>query len=134
MSSDEDDAYPIFIDFGLSKIFLAGEESSDKYGTLAFCSPEIIMGKTHNKNTDIWSLGIIIYILLSSTIPFLSKDKNRTKKNIAYETLKFSSQKWAQVSPDAIDLVSRMLEKRKLNRIDLESILNHKWLNLSDSL
>lgn len=84
MTSDDEDATPKFIDFGLSKVFHKGETSEDRFGTLAFCSPEIILGKQHTIATDIWSIGVVMYFLLVSEIPFLSRDKNQTKKNIVW--------------------------------------------------
>jgi serine/threonine protein kinase len=64
MTSDEEDATPKFIDFGLSKVFYHGETSDDRYGTLAFCSPEVIMGKNHTFATDVWSMGVVMHFLL----------------------------------------------------------------------
>lgn len=74
MSSSQLNAAPKIIDFGLSTILYKGAVSGDPYGTLAFCSPEIIMNKSHTKQTDIWSLGILSHILLTGTVPFLNKD------------------------------------------------------------
>jgi calcium-dependent protein kinase len=73
---------PRYIDFGLSKVFLEGEFSVDRYGTLAYCSPEILSGIPHNLATDMWSLGVIFHILLSGTVPFISPDKTQFKRNI----------------------------------------------------
>ena len=98
MTSDEDDASPKFIDFGLSKVFYKGETSDDRFGTLAFCSPEIILGKQHTIVTDIWSIGILMHFLLVAEIPFLSRDKNQTKKNIVWQKLNFQSPNWQKIS------------------------------------
>ncbi len=73
---------PKFIDFGLSKVFLEGEFSYERYGSLAYSSPEIIIGGKHNLSTDIWSLGIVLYGLLSGLLPFISLNKEMTKRNI----------------------------------------------------
>lgn len=85
MSSDKrSEAVPKLIDFGLSKVFHIEEMNSEAYGTLAFVSPEIVLGMKHNKQTDVWSLGVLLFIMLSNTIPFLSKNQEQTKRNIAY--------------------------------------------------
>ena len=89
MTNDTEESIPKLIDFGLSKMFYIGETSDDRYGTLAFCSPEVILGRSHNIGTDIWSLGIVLHYLISGTIPFLSRDKNETKKNIVWQRLSF---------------------------------------------
>lgn len=88
MSSDSMDdlmngiGMPKFIDFGLSKALLPDEKSSDPFGTLLYCSPEIILGKPHNKSTDIWSMGIVLYAILTERLPFVTFDRKETSKNI----------------------------------------------------
>jgi serine/threonine protein kinase len=98
MTSDAEDASPKLIDLGLSWMFHYGELSEDRYGTLAFCSPEIILGRHHNLLTDVWSLGVVLHYLISGIIPFLSRDKNQTKKNIVLQCLDFSGPAWTSVS------------------------------------
>lgn len=63
---------PKYIDFGLSKVLLQGQLDKDRFGTLAFCSPEILLGKEHTHATDLWSLGIVLHVLLSGIYPFLN--------------------------------------------------------------
>jgi serine/threonine protein kinase len=83
-------AIPKFIDFGLSKVLLSDERSSDPYGTLMYCSPEIILGKPHFKATDIWSLGIVLYVLLTNRMPFVTMDRRETSKNIVSQRINFN--------------------------------------------
>ena len=90
VSSTENDATPKFIDFGLSKVFLYGEYSQERFGTLAYSSPQILMGQDHHLGVDIWSMGIMLYVLLSGTFPFLASDKNTTKRNIVFGKLNFN--------------------------------------------
>ena len=68
----ESDMRPKLIDFGLSKVLMPGEGSTDPYGTLAYCSPEIIARKAHTAKTDVWSLGIVLYTMLTRRMPFIS--------------------------------------------------------------
>lgn len=100
---------PKYIDFGLSKVFLQGETSEDRYGTLAYCSPEILKGSTHTLTTDMWSLGVIFHIILSGTVPFISTEKNEFKKNIIKGKLQLTQPAFLKVSNDAKDLLTRML-------------------------
>ena len=76
VSGTDDDAIPKYIDFGLSKVFLFGEYSQDRFGTLAYSAPEILLGNNHHLGVDIWSMGVMLYVLLSGSFPFLSQDKN----------------------------------------------------------
>jgi serine/threonine protein kinase len=87
---DGNKAIPKLIDFGLSKIFLSGERSSDKFGTIAYCPPEILMGKDHWSSADIWSLGICLHVILTNRVPFVSLDKKQTVKNIVEQKLNFN--------------------------------------------
>ena len=66
---------PKLIDFGLSKVLMPGEKSADPYGTLAYCSPEIIAKKPHTTKTDVWSLGIVLYTMLTRRMPFIANDE-----------------------------------------------------------
>jgi len=74
MTSTEDDAKPKLVDFGLSKIIGPGETCNDPFGTLSYVAPEVLLQKPYDKSVDLWSLGIIIYLLLSGTLPFDDDD------------------------------------------------------------
>lgn len=81
---------PKFIDFGLSKVLVPGETSMDPYGTLCYCSPEVVMGKPHTKATDIWSMGVVLYAMLTGRIPFATYDKKETSRNIIQSKINFN--------------------------------------------
>lgn len=66
-------------------------------------------------------------MLLVGIFPFLTFDKNLTKRNIAYGKLNFNYPGWFKVSTQAKDLVMRMLDKRQLARITIEQIMKHPW-------
>lgn len=62
---------PVIVDFGLSKLFLTNERSTQSYGSLLFSSPEILLkGHSHTVMTDMWSLGVLLHVLLSGIFPF----------------------------------------------------------------
>jgi serine/threonine protein kinase len=118
---------PKLIDFGLSTILLNGQTSKDRFGTLVYSSPEILLGLEHNLATDIWSLGILLHMLLVGIFPFLTFDKNLTKKNIVYGKMNFNYPGWLKVTNNAKDLVLRMLDKIQETRITIEQIKRHPW-------
>jgi len=120
-------AIPKFIDFGLSKVLLPDERSSDPYGTLMYCSPEIILGKPHTQMTDIWSMGIVLYVLLTNRMPFVTLDRKETSRNIVQQRINFNQSSWFRVSNAAKDLVSRLLDKNQETRIVIKDILKHEW-------
>lgn len=129
-SRDNHTAVPKLIDFGLSKIFLVGERSSDKFGTIAYCPPEILIGKDHWATADVWSLGICLHVILTNRVPFVSLDKKQTVKNIVEQKLNFNQSGWYRISNQAKDLVGRMLDKNPETRPTIEAVLSHEWLQL----
>jgi calcium-dependent protein kinase len=97
-SRDNTTAVPKLIDFGLSKIFLTNEKSTDKFGTIAYCPPEILLGKEHWSCADVWSLGICLHVTLTNRVPFVSLDKKQTVKNIVEQKLNFNQSGWYRIS------------------------------------
>jgi serine/threonine protein kinase len=71
-----------YIDFGLSRVLVNGETSTERFGTMAFCSPELLMGMPYSLQTDVWSLGVVYHSMLTGLIPFINPDKNQTCRNI----------------------------------------------------
>ena len=102
----DDEVVPKIIDFGLSKVFLPNETSTDSYGSFAFCSPEILLFSPHTLATDIWSAGIVLYYLLVGNIPFLARDKRATARNIICEKLNMEGGLWVRVSNQAKDILN----------------------------
>ncbi len=70
-----------------------------------------MLSNEHHLSTDIWSLGILLHMLLVGIFPFLTFDKNLTKRNIAYGKVNFNYPGWFKVSSLAKDLLVRMLDK-----------------------
>ena len=118
------------MDFGLSKILGKKEKSTDGFGTLTFVSPEVLIRKPYNKEVDIWSLGVILYLMLSGDLPFDDADDNETKiaKSIVYEEVKFPPEKFEKRSKAVIDLIRGCLTKEPKNRIKIDEILKGEWM------
>jgi len=118
----------ILMDFGLSKILGNSETTKEGYGTIAYIAPEVLMRRPYNYKVDIWSLGIIIYHILSGEIPFMFKCQNLGVMllRICKEDIKFSK-KFENISSDAIDLIKRCLQKNADKRISIEEVVNHNW-------
>ena len=70
MSSDFESAELKIVDFGLSKIIGPNESSLDPFGTLSYVAPEVLLQKPYGKEVDLWSLGVITYLLLCKVLPF----------------------------------------------------------------
>ena len=74
MTNNTDKAHIRISDFGLARIIGHFETCKDSFGTLGFAAPEVLERKPNGQEADLWSLGIIIYFLLSGTIPFNAID------------------------------------------------------------
>ena len=68
------------VDFGLSKMIGPTETTIDPFGTLSYVAPEVLMQRPYGKGVDLWSLGIIIYVLLSGMLPFDADDNKETAR------------------------------------------------------
>ena len=118
------------MDFGLSKILGKKEKSTDGFGTLTFVAPEVLIRKPYNKEVDIWSVGVILYLMLSGDLPFDDPDDNEQKiaKSIVYQEVKFPQEKFGKRSKAVIELIKGCLTKEPKNRIKIDEILKGEWM------
>jgi calcium-dependent protein kinase len=94
------------VDFGLSKTFGPGENCKEPFGTLCYVAPEILLQKPYDKSVDLWSLGVIIHLMLSGTLPFDSDDDREIARKTIYEEVALAHPVWeAEISNEAKDMV-----------------------------
>ena len=130
MTESSDKGQIKIMDFGLSKILGKKEKSVDGFGTLTFVSPEVLIRKPYNKEVDIWSVGVILYMMLSGDLPFDDEedDEQKIAKMIVFEEVKFPTNKFGKKSKEVIDLIKGCLTKDPKNRIKIDEILNSAWI------
>ena len=127
-AGDEKDNRIKVIDFGLSQ---ACDRLKTKVGTAYYVSPEILSGN-YTHLCDIWSAGVILYILLSGDPPFNGANDNEIYTKIAQMKFSFPERKWKNISNDAKDLLCHMIVPEK-ERYTAEQVLSHPWFkNASD--
>ena len=127
-AGDEENNRIKVIDFGLSQ---ACDRLKTKVGTAYYVSPEILSG-TYTHLCDIWSAGVILYILLSGDPPFNGANDNEIYTKIAQMKFSFPERKWKNISNDAKDLLCHMIVPEK-ERYTAEKVLSHPWFkNASD--
>ena len=134
-NSGEEENNPIkIIDFGLStfydKIF-NNQKMKTKVGTAYYVAPEVLNGN-YNEKCDIWSAGVILYILLSGEPPFNGPNDNVIYHKIKKMEFDFPNEKWNNISIEAIDLIRKCICPEEY-RLSAKEVLNHPWFKIIDN-
>ncbi|KAM9302528.1 myosin light chain kinase family member 4 [Morus bassanus] len=117
------------IDFGLARRYKPREKLRVNFGTPEFLAPEVVNYEFVSFPTDMWSVGVIAYMLLSGLSPFLGDDDNETLNNILSCSWDFEDEEFHGVSDQAKDFISKLLIKEKCWRISATAALKHPWLS-----
>ncbi|KAI3791616.1 hypothetical protein L2E82_05474 [Cichorium intybus] len=126
---DEHEDSPLkTIDFGLSVFFKPGETFIDVVGSPYYVAPEVLL-KNYGPEADIWSAGVILYILLCGVPPFWGESENDIFEEVLGGKLDFSSDPWPNISESAKDLVRKMLIRDPKRRITAHGVLCHPWIS-----
>ena len=102
-------------------------------GTSYYIAPEVIK-ESYDEKCDVWSCGVILYILLCGYPPFNGQSNVDIFHHIKHSEPVFEGEEWLDISKEAIDLIKIMLNKNPANRFTAEQCLNHKWLKMSEEL
>nr|GEU84130.1 calcium-dependent protein kinase 1-like [Tanacetum cinerariifolium] len=117
------------IDFGLSVFFKPGESFNDVVGSPYYVAPEVLR-KRYGPEADVWSAGVIVYILLSGVPPFWAETEQGIFEQVLQGDLDFSSDPWPSISEGAKDLVRRMLVRDPKRRLTAHEVLCHPWVQV----
>ncbi|XP_076723332.1 myosin light chain kinase, smooth muscle isoform X3 [Callospermophilus lateralis] len=116
------------IDFGLARRLENAGSLKVLFGTPEFVAPEVINYEPIGYATDMWSIGVICYILVSGLSPFMGDNDNETLANVTSATWDFDDEAFDEISDDAKDFISNLLKKDMKNRLDCTQCLQHPWL------
>ncbi|NXI91181.1 KCC2D kinase, partial [Psophia crepitans] len=116
-------------DFGLA-IEVQGEQQAwfGFAGTPGYLSPEVLRKDPYGKPVDMWACGVILYILLVGYPPFWDEDQHRLYQQIKAGAYDFPSPEWDTVTPEAKDLINKMLTINPAKRITASEALKHPWI------
>lgn len=127
LESKDPNARVLCTDFGLSVFFKPGAKFNEVVGSAYYVAPEVLR-KKYGKEADIWSCGVILYILLSGVPPFWGDTEQQIFQSILKGELDFESDPWPKVSDAAKDCVRQMLEMNPAKRATADQILKHPWM------
>ncbi|XP_078285852.1 death-associated protein kinase 2-like isoform X2 [Rhinoraja longicauda] len=116
------------IDFGLAHKIEAGVEFKNIFGTPEFVAPEIVNYEPLGLPADMWSIGVITYILLSGASPFLGESKQETLANISAMNYEFDEEFFSHTSELAKDFIKNLLVKDTRKRLNIKDALSHPWI------
>ncbi|CAJ1393836.1 unnamed protein product [Effrenium voratum] len=115
------------IDFGLATPFKTGQALKTKSGTPYYVAPQVLAGH-YNELCDIWSCGVIMYVLLCGYPPFLADADPQVLALVRRGHFTFPAEDWSQVSDDAKQLIRKLLAMKPQDRFTAEQALSHIWI------
>ncbi|KAK8967447.1 hypothetical protein KSP40_PGU011581 [Platanthera guangdongensis] len=126
-SNADEDAQLKATDFGLSVFYKPGEIFSEVVGSPYYVAPEVLL-KYYGPESDVWSAGVILYILLSGVPPFWAETEAGIFRQILQGTLDFESEPWPSISDSAKELIKNMLTRDPKTRFTAHQVLCHPWI------
>lgn len=126
--STKDEHSPMkIIDFGLSDFIRPDERLNDIVGSAYYVAPEVLH-RSYSTEADMWSIGVITYILLCGSRPFWARTESGIFRSVLRADPNFDDSPWQSVSPEAKDFVKRLLNKDYRKRMTAAQALSHPWL------
>ena len=123
------------IDFGYAGRWEADKQLTGLCGTPDYVAPEVLSwydddehGTPYGKGSDLWSLGVLLYVILSGCSPFSADEEDAILSLVAQAKYEFHEAEWQHISADAKDLISNLLVVEPMNRPTMQQLLDHAWL------
>lgn len=105
MSTNEADAVPKIGDFGFALVLQPGETCNRRVGSKGYTAPEVLIGEPYDFKCDIFSLGCLIFAMLTADLPFLADTMEDYFIRTSFEPLKFNHPEWKHVSNEFLELI-----------------------------
>ncbi|KAL6292234.1 hypothetical protein ACE6H2_000376 [Prunus campanulata] len=115
-------------DFGSAEMFGDGETMSGLVGTPYYVAPELVAGREYGEKVDVWSSGVVLYIMLAGFPPFYGETAAEIFEAVLRANLRFPARVFNGVSASVKDLLRRMLCKDVSRRFSAEQVLRHPWI------
>lgn len=131
LMSEDNDSYIKLADFGFAARCHDPKSLTKQCGTPFFVSPEILMRKPYDQQSDMWSVGCIVFLLLSGNLPFMGRSQKELFRKIVAGKYEFQADDWDDISEEAKDLVKKLLVLDPDHRVTAMDALRHPWLKTS---
>ena len=118
----------VLIDFGLSAFSFPSGIMKDPCGTFIYSAPEIVLKQGYNFSVDMWSLGVVIFILVTGKPPFYDHERSKVLEQIIELEPNFQDKVWVNYSSHILDFIKSLLDKNPNRRPSAESALTHQWI------
>jgi calcium-dependent protein kinase len=115
------------IDFGASKRFRKGHPMTTRVGTPFYVAPQVLQGN-YDQSCDVWSIGVIMYILLSGGPPFCGNNPDEIVQQVMQGKYSFEHEFWEGISADAKNLIDKMLMYDPRERYSAGQVVDHVWI------
>lgn len=126
--SEQDDSAVKIADFGFAKKVYKKNSLTTQCGTPGYVAPEILEGTPYDERADMWSVGVILYILLGGYPPFIESTQRDLFKKIRKGEYEFHEEYWGTVSAEAKDLISSLLTVNANKRLDCLGAMKNTWI------
>lgn len=133
LASEDDDSNIKIADFGFAKKVKVPNSLTTQCGTPGYVAPEILEGKPYDTQADMWSLGVIVYILLGGYPPFIEQNQRELFRKIRKGQFEFHEEYWGQVSDDAKNLIRQLLTVSPSKRYDANGAMKNSWIGADAS-
>lgn len=128
----DDMGYLKLIDFGLAKQLKENERAKTICGTPEYVAPEILLNEGYGSAVDIWSIGILLYEMISTVTPFSAPTSKNVLTNILQKKIQFTSKKFDGISEECIEFIEGCLKKEKTLRLGykgVDELKGHRWFD-----
>uniref|UniRef100_A0A7N0U5Z4 non-specific serine/threonine protein kinase n=1 Tax=Kalanchoe fedtschenkoi TaxID=63787 RepID=A0A7N0U5Z4_KALFE len=126
-ATKDEDAPMKVIDFGLSDFIRTDQRLNDIVGSAYYVSPEVLH-RSYSVEADMWSIGVIVYILLCGSRPFWARTESGIFRSVLRADPNFNDSPWPSITPEAKDFVKRLLNKDYRKRMTAAQAMTHPWL------
>ena len=120
------------IDFGTSGKMKKGQKYNEVIGTPFYIAPEVL-NNNYDEKCDMWSCGVILYVMLSGEPPFYGENDDEIYNHILNSEVKFNQKVWDDISNEAQDLIKKLLNKNHRERLSAVEALQHPWIQNIDT-